>query len=150
MVTNEELRQFKIFQGLTDSELQNIAEIAKKEEFPAEKRIFEEKSIASNLYLLLHGKVIIKKKSDMGHGQIIIDTIGPGEIFGWSSITEPHNFTAAAHTVEESELLTISSDVLRDLFKKNNHIGYRVMNEIASVISSRFRHLSQQYANNSK
>jgi len=146
----EDLRQFAIFKELTDIELQNIAEIVKKHEYPADKRIFEEKSIASNLYLLLKGKVVIKKKSDLGQGQIIIDTIKPGEIFGWSSISEPHNFTAAAHTVEASEFLTISSDVLRDLFKKNNHIGYRVMTEIATVISSRFRHLSQQYANQKK
>jgi len=147
---NEELRQFKIFQDLTDTELQNIAEIAKKVEFEAEKRVFEEKSIASDLYLVLKGKVVIRKKSDLGHGQITIDTIEPGEIFGWSSTTEPHNFTAAAHTTEKSELLTIKSDVLRDLFKKNNHIGYRVMTEIASVISSRFRSLSQEYANKGK
>ena len=134
MVMNEELRQFKIFQDLTDTELQNIAEIAK--------RIFEEKSIASNLYLVLKGKVVIRKKSDLGPGQITIDTVEPGEMFGWSSITEPHKFTAAAHTAEESEFLAINSDVLRDLFKKNNHIGYRVMTEIAAVISSRFRSLN--------
>jgi len=150
MVMNEELRQFKIFQDLTDAELQNIAEIAKKVEFGAEKRIFEEKSIASNLFLVLKGKVVIRKQSDVGPGQITIDSVGPGEMFGWSSITEPHNFTAAAHTAEESEFLAINSDVLRDLFKKNNHIGYRVMTEIASVISSRFRSLSQEYANQAK
>jgi CRP-like cAMP-binding protein len=150
MVMNEVLRQFEIFQDLTDTELQNIAEVAKKVDFEAEKRIFEEKSIASDLYLVLKGKVIIRKKSDVGPGQITIDTVGPGEMFGWSSITEPHNFTAAAHTAEDSELLTIKSDVLRDLFKKNNHIGYRVMTEIASVISSRFRSLSQEYANLAK
>jgi len=123
---------------------------AKKEEYAPDKRIFEEKSIASKLYLILKGKVVIRKKSDLGPGQITIDTVGPGEFFGWSSIAEPHTFTAAAHTAEESEFLTIKSDVLRDLFKKNNHIGYSVMTEIASVISSRFRHLSQQYANQAK
>ena len=68
MVKSEELRRFAIFQGLTDNELQNIAEITKKQEFPGEKRIFEEKSIASHLYLLLKGKVVIKKKSEAGQG----------------------------------------------------------------------------------
>ena len=150
MVTIEELRQFKIFQYLNDTELQNIAEIAKKVEFGADTRIFEEKSIASDLFLVLKGKVVIRKKSDSGPGQMTIDTVGTGEMFGWSSITEPHNFTAAAHTEEECELLAINSDVLRDLFKKNNHIGYRVMSEIASVISSRFRSLSQEFANHAK
>ena len=61
MVKGEKLRQFAIFKGLTDNELENIAEIAKKHEFPGEKRIFEEKSIATHLYLLLKGKVVIKK-----------------------------------------------------------------------------------------
>jgi len=57
--------------------------------------------------------------------RLAIDTVGPGEIFGWSAVTEPFTFTAAAWTIEETELLVFKGDVLRDLFKKNNHIGYK-------------------------
>ena len=72
--------------------------------------------------------------------------IEPDEIFGWSAVTEPFTFTAAAWTLEPSELLVLNGKVLLDLFKKNNHIGYKIMMKIASVISSRLKHLSQKLA----
>jgi len=127
--------------------LANIADITKKEDYEANKRIFEEKSIANNLYLVDNGSVAIRMKGEVGNGRLLIDTVKKGEIFGWSSVAEPHTFTAAAHTLEKTTVYVISSHVLLDLFKKNNHIGYKVMSGIASVISSRFRQLCLQFAN---
>ncbi len=86
-------------------------------------------------------------RGNMGKEQLPIDTVGPGEIFGWSAVTEPYTFTAAAYTVEKSELLVVDGRALRDLFKKNNHIGYKVMVKISSVVSSRLRQLNQKFVN---
>lgn len=147
MTTNQELKQFEIFKDLTDAELANIAEIAKKERYDANKRIFEEKSWARNLYLVVDGKVEIKMKGDLGSKQLPIDEAGPGEIFGWSAVTEPRAFTAAAWTKAKSEILVFDGEVLLDLFKKNNHIGYKVMSKVASVISSRLRGLNRKFVN---
>lgn len=147
MVTIEELKKSDVFKGLTNAELENISDIATKEEYEAGKRIFEEKSQASHLYTVLRGKVEIKMSADKGRELMRIDTVGPGEIFGWSSVTEPYTLTAAAWTTEKTELLVFNGEVLRDLFKKNNHIGYKVMMEVASVISSRLRGLSQKFVN---
>ena len=147
MESINDLREFVIFKDLTDSELENIAEIAKREMYDANKRIFEEKSWASNLYLVVKGLVVIKLKGEKGVDQLPIDTVGPGDIFGWSAVTEPHAFTAAAWTTEKSEILVFNGKVLLDLFKKNNHIGYKVMSKVATVISSRLRKLNQQLAN---
>ncbi|MDH5468055.1 MAG: cyclic nucleotide-binding domain-containing protein [Candidatus Aminicenantes bacterium] len=147
MVTIEELKKFKVFEGLTDAELENISEIARKEEYEAGKRIFDEKSQAAHLYTVLKGKVEIKMSADKGRELMRLDMVGPGEIFGWSSVTEPYTLTAAAWTMEKTELLVFNGEVLRDLFKKNNHIGYKVMMRVASVISSRLRSLSQKFVN---
>lgn len=146
MVSIQELKEFEIFTELTDAELENICENAKKEVFDADKRIFDEKSWATNLYLVKDGRIEIKMSGKGGSNQITIDTIEPKEIFGWSAVTEPFTFTAAAWTKEKSNLIVLNGEVLLDLFKKNNHIGYKVMKEVASVISSRLRRLSQRMA----
>lgn len=147
MISKKEIRRFEIFEELTDAELENIAEIAKLEQYDADKRIFEEKSWASNLYLVVKGSVVIKMKGDKGGEQLPIDNAAPGDIFGWSAVTEPHAFTAAAWTAEKSDILVLDGKVLLDLFKKNNHIGYKVMSKVASVISSRLRKLNQRLVN---
>ena len=147
MITDDDLRNFEIFEDLTDAELENIAGIAKKESYEANNRIFEEKSWARNLYLVVDGQVEIRMKGEKGGEQLPIHEAGPGEIFGWSAVTEPHAFTAAAWTKEKSEILVFEGQVLLDLFKKNNHIGYKVMSKVASVISSRLRGLNQKFVN---
>jgi CRP-like cAMP-binding protein len=68
-------------------------------------------------------------------------------VFGWSAVTEPHAFTAAAYTMEDAVVFELNGDVLRDLFKKNNHIGFKMMVKIASVISHRLRSLNEKCAN---
>jgi CRP/FNR family cyclic AMP-dependent transcriptional regulator len=148
MVSIEELKRFEIFSGLTDAEVKSIGEIAKKKKYKKGTRIFEVMSQAANLYLIMNGQIEIRMRVDKGLKQLPVDTVGPGDIFGWSAVTEPYTLTAAAWALEDSELLVLNGEVLRDLFKKNNHIGYIIMMEIAAVISSRLRNLNQKCVNN--
>lgn len=148
MVPIDVLRRFDIFSGLSDSELDNISEIAKIEKYRPNSRVFEEDSLAVKMYLVLYGRVEIKLRKSPEKESLTIDIVGPGEIFGWSAVTNPYTFTAAAWTVEESELVTIDGGVLLKLFKINNHLGYKVMTRIAGVISKRFRQLSQKLVEN--
>jgi CRP/FNR family cyclic AMP-dependent transcriptional regulator len=147
MISLEELKKIEIFKELNDAELENIVEIAEKEKLDSGVRIFEEKSWATYFYIVEKGVVEIKMSRKKSGKQITIETVGPGEIFGWSSVTEPYNFTASAWTCEKTELLKLKGERLRDLFKKNNHIGYKFIMRVASVISSRLRHLSQRLTN---
>ncbi|MBA7710592.1 hypothetical protein ES703_119537 [subsurface metagenome] len=129
MVDIEKLKKFKIFKDLNQRELELIANIAEYEAYEAGKRIFEEKALATTLYLTLEGKIEIKL----------------GEIFGWSAVTEPYTFTAAAWTLEKTKFITFSGERLKDLFDKNNHIGYRVVKEIAVVISRRLKAMESKF-----
>ncbi|HDJ23004.1 MAG TPA: Crp/Fnr family transcriptional regulator [Candidatus Aminicenantes bacterium] len=144
MIDLATLRKFDIFKGLTDAELENIQSIAKLEKFKANTRVFEEDSLAMKMYLVLKGRVEIRLKKAAGFMPITIDVVGPGEIFGWSAVTNPFTFTAGAWTVADSELVAINGEVLRKIFKINNHLGYKVMMQIAAVISKRFRSLSKK------
>lgn len=139
MISLEELRNFHIFKSLTDDELSFIREIAKREEFEPGERLIEENSEASKLFLILEGRVSIKKKGNFSQREMVIDDGIPGESFGWSAIVAPHTYTADVITTERSVFLSIDSGALRNIFEQNKDIGYKVMTQIASIISSRFR-----------
>lgn len=145
LVSLDELRQYEIFKDLTEAELENIKEIAKREVYNPGIRIFEEKSLATNLYVVSEGEVEIGMRSEKSTEPIPIDTVSSGEIFGWSAVTEPFTFTAAAKTLRKSKLLVFDGKQLLDLFKKNNHIGYKMMRKISSVISARLRQLRKRF-----
>lgn len=144
MTATKNVKCFGIFQDLNENELENISEIAKLETFEKGQRIFQENSIARNLYLVSSGQVEIRMRSSKGASEMAIDTLGPGEMFGWSSLTEPRSFTAAAYSLDKSVVCVINGNVLRDLFKKNNHIGFKVMMKVSSVISQRLRSLNKK------
>ena len=146
MTTIHDLRPFGIFSALNDNELANIQEIAGKKHYEQGRRIFQENSIAQNLYLVASGQIEIRMRGSGGK-EMAVDCVGPGEVFGWSAVTEPHAFTAAAYAMEDSEVLLVKGSVLRDLFKKNNHIGFKVMMKVASVIAHRLRSLNEKCVN---
>lgn len=139
------LKAFQIFRSLEDREVQLIAEYAKEEKIAKDKRIFEEGSLATNLYLLESGKVSLRMTADKVGKQLEIDVLRPGEMFGWSAVAEPYTFTAGAWALEDTTVITLSSDVLRDIFKKNCHIGYLVMKEVTSVISERLKMIRKRF-----
>jgi len=143
-VTIDKLRKLHLFKDLIDREVEVIAEYANEERYPAGRRIFEEKALATNLYLVIEGKVSIRMGEHLLAKQLEVDTVGPGEIFGWSAITEPYTFTAAAWTLEETTVIVISGDVLRHIFESNCYIGYPVMRGIASIISGRLRSVREE------
>jgi len=144
MVDIEKLKKFKIFKDLNERELELIANIAKEEIYEAGARIFAEKALATDLYLTLEGKVEIKISGDSVE-PVVIDQVGSGEIFGWSTVTEPYTFTAAAWTLEKTKLIILKGERLRELFETNNHIGYRVVKEVAAVISRRLKAMESKF-----
>ncbi len=147
MITIEELKKFKVFEGLNERELELFVNIAKEETYESDSRIFEEKALAVNLYLLLEGKVEITLKC--GNDELIkIDQVGPGEIFGWSAVTDPRTFTAAAWTVEKTKLIVVKGERLIDLFEINNHLGYRMLKKLSALISRRLRAMESKFVEN--
>lgn len=141
MVTIDVLKGVTILRELADHELENIAKIAHERTYESGARIFAEGALAQRMFILLEGEVELRIWNNHETGPFTVDTITNGEIFGWSALTEPYSLTAAAWVTKEAKVIAISGDSLRDLFEKNNHIGYLVMRRIASVISWRLKNL---------
>jgi len=145
MVGVEELVKFKIFADLSKRELEELAKTAELEKHQAGYQVIEEDEFASALCLVSEGRVAVKMKSRAGQ-EVLIDELGPGELFGWSAVLNDQTFTAAVSTVEESTLVAFDGDRLRRLFEKHQAIGCRVITNIAAVISSRLEHLRSRLA----
>ena len=140
MISVGEIKNFEIFKDLNDDELNEIISIGEKQSFESQQKIFREGSWARKIYLLLDGEVKIQFKSNTQSEVLTIETISRGDIFGWSALTEPYSLTATALSSRKSVVIAWRGDALRDLFERNIRIGYVFMDEIARVISSRYKH----------
>jgi hypothetical protein len=140
MVDVEELKGFELFAGLDRKELAKLARIGSLEELGAESVVLAEDEPAATFYLVVDGRVVVTMASRLGQ-RAVIDEIGPGGMVGWSAALDDRTFTAAVKTVEHSTLLAFDGDRLRRLFADSPRLGYRIVSNIALVVSARLTKL---------
>jgi CRP/FNR family cyclic AMP-dependent transcriptional regulator len=145
MVDVEDLRKFKLFAGLDDEELAELAKIGSFEKLEAGSEVFEEDEPATTVYVVASGKVSVAMRSRKGQ-KAVIGEVGPGEMFGWSAALGDRPFTAAAKTIEDSNVLALDGERLRQSFDEHPRIGHRVVRNIALVISKRLTNLRSRLA----
>jgi rubredoxin len=90
--------------------------------------------------LLKEGKVTVRMSSRDGN-EVLIDELGSGDVFGWSAVLDDQMFKAAIWAVEDSTVIVLDGDKLKQLFDANNHIGYRAVRMIAAVTANRLEKL---------
>jgi CRP-like cAMP-binding protein len=145
MVEIDELRRSKVLRDLNDRELAEVAKLGTLWKRPAGVRVITEGSEAAGVYLLQEGRVEVRMTSRDGH-EVAIDELGPGDLFGWSSVLGRPTFHGAIWTLEDCTLIVMDGKKLRALFEANNHIGYRVFREIADVVARRLETLRSRLA----
>jgi CRP/FNR family transcriptional regulator, cyclic AMP receptor protein len=135
-----ELKCCSIFDDLNDRELEEVAKLGTIEKRSAGSRIIAEGTNAGALYMLKEGRVAVRMSSRDGH-EVLIDELGPGNVFGWSAVLDEQRFKAAIWALEDCTIIVMDGDRLRRLFDANNHIGYRVVRMIAGVTADRLEKL---------
>ncbi|GAB4535046.1 MAG: hypothetical protein Kow0063_18830 [Anaerolineae bacterium] len=140
MVTPEIIESFAVFEDLQENEIQALATLAEEEQYKPGEFIFHEGGPANKLYLLLEGRVEMMMATNAeGTKQAIVMTVGPGEIFGWSSLVEPHRLTASARCATRVRVVAITATGLRALMTMSCSLGYRLMQKGCQIASARLR-----------
>ncbi len=86
MVSPEIIESFLDFENLQENEIMALATLAEEERYGSGAYIFYEGDPATELYLLLEGRVeMMMDTNAAGTQRSMVMTVGPGEIFGWSS-----------------------------------------------------------------
>ena len=135
MVSSQVLRQFPAFTRVLERSMRAIAVISREMRFKAGETIFGEGQPADHVYLVLEGEVDVTFGVD--HGQVIIDTLMPGDMVCWSAIVEPFVSNANAVARTDARLVAIDGHELRRLFDRDNSLAYFVMQEIVRCLTHR-------------
>lgn len=140
MVTAEALCPSELFVGLTSEELAQLAAIAREERYEDGDLICAEREQADRLFILCEGHVLLHiqlRSSLEPNGEMTIEEVEPGRIFGWSSLVKQRRFTASARALGSVRAMVFNANDLNALFERNAHIGFVVMKQLADVIASR-------------
>jgi CRP-like cAMP-binding protein len=133
---NEILKEHPFFKGFTADEIDFISSCAKNKVFHQNEIIAHENQSADEFYLIRQGKVAICSLIP-NQGNIIIQTIGEGEILGWSWIFPPYQWMFEVIASESTRTISLNGKCLREKLEKTPDLGYKLMKRFAQLMIAR-------------
>ena len=157
------LTEFKFFGNVTPESLETISQKAEILEMDAGDVIFHFDEPAEHLYGLLKGEVDLSLvftdrvlKTDIEYEEVIqasivdeekrivVDTVYPGQIFGWASLVGPGRRTVTAQCTESSRMICIQAADLKAMFEKDHTRGYTIMTRLCQTIPNRLKNRTEK------
>jgi uncharacterized membrane protein len=141
------LRQTTAFQLLDDDELAELTAHVDERTFPAGQVIFHAGEPGGAMHVVLAGKVEVFLV-DEDRKRVVLNELGPGEIFGELSLFDGDPRSASVRALEPTRTFLIDRADLERLFAHRPHAAL----EVLTVMSRRLRRtdllLSQRVARN--
>jgi CRP-like cAMP-binding protein len=136
MISPETLRRFSCFSPVREASLKAVAMISREASVPAGTTIFNERDPADALRIIIDGKVDIRYTLRVGELRTV-DTLGAGDILGWSALVEPYRMTGTATASTDTHLVVVEAKPLRALFEQDPLLGYRMMSDAVKLLADR-------------
>jgi len=114
------------FQYLDDEEREVLAQQLDAVSLPAGQLVFQVNDPGGTMFVIRTGSVEVFFKDDTGE-RIVLETPGPGEVFGELSFLDGGGRSASVLVVEDLEALAVDRDDLDHLFRIHPEAGLDVI-----------------------
>lgn len=131
--------------GLPDDDLDALAAVARPVHWPAGTAIFREGEAARQCWLLTAGQVSLEIHA-AGRGGLIVGTLGPGQLLGWSWLYPPHRWHLDAVATAPTDALAFDADALRARAEADPNFGTELHRRVAGVVVERLQTTRLQLA----
>ena len=115
-----------------------LADAASDVTFPARHRLFEDGGRATRFWLIQSGYVSLDLHVP-GQGRMRIDTIGMGEVLGWSWLFPPYTWAFGAVAASPVEAFEFDGPALRARCESDPALGYELTQRLARVVAKRLQ-----------
>jgi CRP/FNR family transcriptional regulator, cyclic AMP receptor protein len=137
-VTADALAVHPFLHGLSRDHLAVLADAAGDVTFPAQRRLFEDGGSATRFWLLQSGHVVLDLHVP-GQGRMKIETIGMGELLGWSWLFPPYRWAFGAVTASPVEAFEFDARAVRACCESDPVLGYELTTRLAYVVAKRLQ-----------
>jgi len=137
------IRDHRFFEGISDDDLKMIAGCGKNEIFESGKYIAKENEPADIFYVIRKGKVAIETFVPEKR-PLVLQTLGAGEILGWSWLFPPYQWTFDVKAVDEVHAIALNGKCLREKCDADPRLGYDLMKRFARIMTERLRFTRMQ------
>ena len=124
--------------GMNPMQLALVTDCAMATHFKRGETILREDEFANRCYLLETGKVLVESESDFSE-PLVIETIGAGDLLGWSWMFPPYVWQFTARAIEPTTTIFFYGTTLRELCEKDHSLGYELLKRISAVMVKRLQ-----------
>ena len=128
------LKVSPVFAGLPAKEIESLAAAVREERYRARDYVFMEGDPALWFCLVKSGRVRIVRHSRTGK-DVVLELLGPGEVFGGVAVFENRPYPAAAQAIEATVVLKVPAEAILPLSERHPS----VIRELALTIGRRLR-----------
>lgn len=126
------------FAGLHERHLRLLVGCASNVRFDAGEFLLKQGEEADRFYLIRSGKAALEVYAP-GQGSITIQTIGEGEIVGWSWLTPPYRWHLDGRALELTRAIAIDGACLRGKCEADHELGYELHKRFTPIIVQRLQ-----------
>jgi CRP-like cAMP-binding protein len=132
------VREVPAFDGLPGEHLDLIAGCGRNQVFPAGEQLMREGDDADRFYVIRSGAVAMEIFVPQ-RGALTVETIGAGDLLGWSWLAPPYRVHLDARATEETHALSFDAVCLRGKCEQDPALGYELMKRFVPVIVERLQ-----------
>ncbi|OFZ53866.1 MAG: Crp/Fnr family transcriptional regulator [Bdellovibrionales bacterium RIFOXYC1_FULL_54_43] len=139
MKTIEELLgEHQFFQKLSRSDIDLLAGCGRNQIARAGEYLAHEGGSAEAFYVIRTGTLALEMQAP-GYANLTVETLGPGQVVGWSWLFPPYRWVFDVRAVEDSRLVAMDGVCLRSKAEADPALGYRLMKVCAEEMNARLR-----------
>ena len=131
------LAEQSVLRDLEPADIDLMAGCGRNEVFAAGAFLAREGETADRFYVVRQGKVALELHAPTG--PLLIETLGSGELVGWSWLFPPYRWTYDVEAIDQTRVTTIESACLRAKCDSDPAFGYRLMTRFSQVVVDRLQ-----------
>lgn len=137
------LARHPFLKGMSPHQRRILTDCAMISHFAPGEMIFREGDPANRFYLIHQGKVALETYR-IGGGIAALETIGNGDLLGWSWLFPPYYWHFTARALEPTTAVFFYGTPLREECEADHDFGYELMKRMTEVVIQRLQAARQQ------
>ncbi len=128
-----EIRQHAFFEGFPEALFKELRTCADQVPYGVDEFIYRQGDPAEAFFLILQGRIALELYGGH-HGAMIVQTVGEGEILGWSWLFPPYRRHFDARAVTPVAAISLQAYCMREQAEHNHHLGHELYKRFSRAV----------------
>ena len=144
MPQKQVLRDHAFTHGLSDAQIDRLAEIATQVAFEDNQVVLVDGARSTSFFLLLTGSVVVELRTPQY--VMRVQALGPGDVFGWSALLDDQDTLFQVRAREPTAALQIDGATLKAHCMSDPTLGAEFFHRILRVVAGRVKATEVRFA----